>query len=205
MIHHANYRSTSNIETTEHSLENHARWASRAIGAMFFSVFGGAWIGLWSVSTFKGNMIVPLAVAAGSAALFAQAWRQYKRFGLALEAEKDTPSARRKACLFHLINAGQWIVIVIGANVLANTGLGAWIIPLAICVIGLHFLPLAHLFNNPPHYVTGVAMVLVAVAYPLLAPEGPKDAVGCLGAGLILWANALWALRPQLQRRAAAG
>jgi hypothetical protein len=183
--------------TTPIEQDKPAPWAARAVGAMFFSIFGGAWIVLWSVSTFKGNMIVPLVAATCALLLFALAWRQYRQFRHTLEADKDSPAEKRKARLFHIINAGQWIVIVIGANVLANIGLGAWIIPLAIFVIGLHFLPLARLFNNPPHYVAGVALILVAVAYPLMSPQGPQDPIGCLGAGLILWGNALWALRRQ--------
>jgi hypothetical protein len=30
--------------------------------------------------------------------------------------------------------------------------------------------------------------------YPLVAAGGPADPVGCLGAGIILWASAGWAL-----------
>jgi hypothetical protein len=37
-------------------------------------------------------------------------------------------------------------------------------------------------------------MMVWALAYPQLAQAGAADPVGCLGAGLILWASALSAL-----------
>jgi hypothetical protein len=40
-------------------------------------------------------------------------------------------------------------------------------------------------------------MVGFALVYPHYALAGPADPVGFLGAGLILWLNALWALRRQ--------
>jgi hypothetical protein len=38
--------------------------------------------------------------------------------------------------------------------------------------------------------------MLLAIGYPLIASGGPRSFVGCLGAGLILWASAAWALSP---------
>jgi hypothetical protein len=85
------------------------------------------------------------------------------------------------------------VVIFIGANVLNNIGLGAWDIPFIVLVVGAHFLPLGRLFKRPSHYVTAVAMMLFAAAYPYIA-GGPQSPVGLLGAGLILWASALWGM-----------
>jgi hypothetical protein len=66
----------------------------------------------------------------------------------------------------------------------------------AILVVGLHFLPLARLFAYPPHFVTGASLVALALAYPLLAPSGPRSGLAPLGAGMILWCSAAWAIRP---------
>lgn len=184
------------MDTIEQTRRDDAKRAARAIGAIFFSIFGGAWIGYWSARTFSGSIAVPAAVAVLTAAIFMLAVSQYRRFKSALEAEKNSPARQRVGRLFNIVNAAQWVVIVVGVNVLANIGLRDWGIPFAILVIGLHFLPLAHIFSNPPHYVTGGAMMLVAVSYPFLLPGGPSDPVGALGAGLILWGSALWAIRP---------
>jgi len=190
------------METSELSPSADSIRGQRAIGAMFFAIFGGVWIGIWSFFAIPGSIISLAAVALGTIGVFAFAFRRYRRYRSALEARGDSPSRRRADRLFNIVNAGQWVVIVVGANVLANIRMAEWIIPFAMLVIGLHFLPLARIFANPPHYLTGGALILLSIAYPLLLPDGPGDPAGCLGAGLILWASALSAAtaNPRAQR-----
>jgi hypothetical protein len=69
-----------------------------------------------------------------------------------------------------------------------------WIIPSIILIVGIHFFPLAVAFQVPRHYATGAAMTLLAIFYPLMSSAGPTSPVGCLGAGIILWASAVVAL-----------
>lgn len=175
--------------------KNHgATRARRATGAMFFAVFGGAWLEGWAAA---GARPPALKVAIGILALaFAvAAYARYRRHRAALAAEPETPASRRASRVFHIVNAGQWILIIGLANVLIRHGWNAWVIPMAIFIIGLHFFPLGRVFVNRPHYVTGAAMVALAAIYPFVAPGGPADASGMLGAGLILWASAGWAIR----------
>ncbi|GGC63681.1 hypothetical protein [Undibacterium terreum] len=186
--------SSASMDSPASSLS--AARAGRAVGAMFFSIFGGAWLVLWSNATF-GVQAVPLAlIATVSLGLFLFAWLQYRKNRAALAAESETPERKRASRIFNFVNAGQWILIFISSNVLINMGLSAWVIPAAIFIVGLHFLPLAQVFNNLPHYLTGAALMLVAVAYPFATAAGPSSPLGCLGAGLILWASAAWAVRP---------
>jgi len=168
--------------------------ARRATGAMFFAVFGGVWLEGWAIGTTK-LVALDVVIAVLALALTWLAYATYRRHAADLAAQPKTAQARRIGRLFHAINGGQWILIVVLANILTRQGLGMWIIPMAIFIIGLHFLPLAYLFSNRPHYATGAALVALAVVYPFVAPGGPADAVGLLGAGLILWASAGWALR----------
>jgi hypothetical protein len=177
------------------SFQDTAR-GGRALGAMFFSVFGGAWLGLWAFRSFASPAAAGVVIALATAILIATAYRTYRAHAVALQADASTPASRKRSKLFHWINGAQWAVILVVGNVLANVGLADWIIPAAIFVIGVHFLPLARLFANPPHYVTGSALMLLAVVFPLTAPRGAADPVGCLGAGIILWSSAAWALRP---------
>jgi hypothetical protein len=170
-----------------------ARLAGQATGAMFFFVFGGVWLEGWAHQSGAGAPVFVI-IAALALALLTVAWRRFRRYAPALAREGDTPERRRAKRVFNIVNAGQWIVIFILIQVLNHLGKGAWIIPMAMAVIGLHFLPLAHAFKHPAHYVTGVAMVAWAAVYPLLA--GPTAAMGFLGAGLILWLSAAWAVRP---------
>jgi hypothetical protein len=63
-----------------------------------------------------------------------------------------------------------------------------------IFIMCVHFFPLAVVLKVPRHYATGAAMTLWAVFYPLLSGAGPTSPVGCLAAGIILWASAIAAL-----------
>lgn len=112
-----------------------------------------------------------------------------------MASEADSPRQRRQARVFNLVNAAQWILIFVVANILTNTGHAAWIMPSVIFIIGLHFLPLAWLFANRAHYITGAVLTLFSALYPALAPGDPADPPGCPGAGLILWMSSAWALR----------
>lgn len=175
--------------------------ARRAIGAMFFSIFGGAWLAFWSRSAYQGNAGALVLIGALTLALAAFAYRRYRLHKAALDAEAESPAQKKAGRAFNIINMMQWVLIIVGANGLARVGLSSWIVPLAILVIGLHFLPLAHIFSYRAHYYTGAALVLLALVYPYLAHDGPADPIGCFFAGVILWASALRALlvRPAAQ------
>jgi hypothetical protein len=168
--------------------------ANRSIGAIFFAVFGTAWL-CWGDIILRGggNWTLGLVIAAGLG-LGVAAVRQFAANRSALAARAPTPQVRRAARIFHWVNGGQWVLIVILANVLNNIGLDAWVVPMIIAVVGLHFLPLAAVMRYRPHYVSGLAMLLLAVVFPLVANGGPRSGMGPLGAGLILWASAVFAL-----------
>ncbi|WP_304360312.1 hypothetical protein [Collimonas fungivorans] len=186
------HKTGSHFIAMNQSLES--RYAGRAIGAMFFSFFGGAWLCLWIYLAFDGRPAFLAMTVSATAVLAAFAYRRYRRYRLARAAEASSPSRRKAGRIFNIVNAAQWIAIFVVARLLMHFGLSSWFIPSVIFILGLHFLPLAHVFGWRPHYVTGAALMLVAVIYPLLAPAGPASPIGCLGTGLILWSSALWAL-----------
>jgi len=179
-----------------HTMTPDAKRARRATGALFFSVFGGLWIAGWAV---KSGASIPTDVVIALCALALTWWAHatYKLNAPALAATPVTAQGQRAKRVFNIVNAAQWIVIGVLSIALVNLGLVMWIVPMVIAVIGLHFLPLAHVFANPPHYVTGAALLVFGVTYPEIAPLGPLDPVGLLGAGLILWASAVWAIKPR--------
>jgi hypothetical protein len=169
---------------------------SRAIGAMFFALFGAAWLALWNYRSGTGGLVFYLIIAALGMALFLVAHARYRRLdaAVAVAGEVETPEQRRRQRWFHIVNVGQWVLILVVANVLVNIGLAGWVLPAAVFVIGLHFLPLAKVFDYRTHYITGAALMLLALIVPRLAPGGPADPMICLGAGLVLWLAALWGL-----------
>ena len=169
--------------------------AGRAFGALLLGGFGTVWLVLWAWRSNYGHAVPMAIVAAIGLGSLLWVYAIYRRLTAATVETSETPAQRRAIRIFHIVNFGQWIVILVVGNVLANLGLGAWVIPMAIAVIGLHFIPLAHIFKSPSRYLTGAALLLVAICYPLLLPAGPASSVGCLCAGMILWISALWGLR----------
>lgn len=170
-----------------------ARLGNWGTGAMFFSIFGAVWLIAWASSVHAGTVWFA-AIVVMTALLFGAALQRYRRDAPLAAGFKDSPERRRAKRIFNIVNAVQWTVIVVLAQVLRHTGHEVWIMPMAIGIIGLHFYPLAVLFRNPTHYLTGSAMLALAILYPLLA--GPASPIGLLGAGIILWLSAAWSLRP---------
>lgn len=171
-----------------------AKRARRATGAMFFAVFGGLWLEGWAMGS-GASIPTDIVIALLALSLTWLSYAIYRRHAPALSAAPRTAQDQRAKRVFNIVNVVQWTLIIVLANILARMGLGMWIIPMVIAVIGVHFFPLAYVFANPPHYVTGAALLVFGLAYPALAPLGPVDPVGFLGAGLILWASAAWAIK----------
>ncbi len=161
---------------------------------MSLFVFGGAWLvfGLRGLASAPAVAFVIVAILTLS--LFLSAFQIYRTNVPAMREAADSPSARRRSRLFHWVNAGQWLLIFAVVNLLASFGLARWGVPSVIGIVGLHFFPLASVFRYRPHYLTGAALILLAVSYPLLASSGPVSSAGPFGAGIVLWLSAAWSL-----------
>ena len=168
--------------------------ASRAIGALFFSLLGGLWFVLWSNRAFGPQPAVLTLIATAALALFGSAWRIYQQNKAALAEEADSPAKMRADRIFNIVNAGQGILMFVIANALVNRHYSEWVVPAIIFIVGLHFIPLAPVFKYPPHYITGAALMLWAGISSFLTAAGPATPAGCFGTGLILWASAIYGL-----------
>ena len=166
----------------------------RAVGAMFFTFFGGAWLAAWNYLADPQRWLGYVIIGVLAVVLFVSARSRYRYYDAALAGQVESPAMRRRQRWFQIINVAQWVLILITGNVLANLGLGAWVIPAVALIVGLHFLPLAHLFDYRGHYLTGAAFILLALIVPRIAAGGPADPVLCLCAGLVLWVSALLGL-----------
>lgn len=168
----------------------------RAFGAMIFTFMGAIWIAAGCQLALGANYLVFGLILLIALIIIAMAYRRYRQH-LPLSTQlAETPERKKMMRQFNLINAAQWVAILVSVNVLNNIGLSAWTIPAVILIVGLHFLPLARVFNNPPHYLTGSAMIALALSYPFLLPGGGDNPLGCLLTGLILWISAIWAITP---------
>lgn len=176
-------------------LARQARRGGRAMGALFFALFGAVWllVGL-SLAHWRGlTPIILLAVL--TAVLSGAAARVLANSRGAMAAQGDLPERRRMRRWFGSINLAQWGAIIAAVYVLQRLDLAAWIAPAVMLIVGLHMLPLARLFRYRAHYLTGGALIATALVYPFAAPGGPSSPSGCLIAGAVLWLSAAWALR----------
>lgn len=167
-----------------------AVFANRLKGAMVYAVFGSFWLVLWNQRAFAGNSVVNLIIAAGGLFIFMFAMTRYRGFRRALEAG-NAEQKQKRARRFYIVNAVQWGALLVIINVLNNVGLSAWVTPTAILVIGLHFFPLAAIFENPGHTLMGAVICLFACVFPFVLSGGPADPYACAGMALILWLGAV--------------
>jgi hypothetical protein len=176
------------------TINGSAASASRAIGAMIFTLNGGAWLIIGILKGYGVALAALLPVAAGTIMLFFASLRKFRLNRGAHAAEADSPESKRAGRIFNAVNAIQWTLVFVVSVVLLMFKHPEWIIPSIILIVGIHFFPLAVAFKVPRHYATGAALTLLAIFYPLMSAAGPTSPVGCLGAGIILWASAVAAL-----------
>ncbi|MBC3917011.1 hypothetical protein H8L32_05940 [Undibacterium sp. CY18W] len=165
-------------------------FANRLKGAMVYAVFGSFWMVLWNQRAFAGNNMINAVVAAAGLLILMLAMNRYRSFKPALE-EENAAQKQSRMRRFYIVNAVQWGALLVIINVLNNIGLAAWVTPAAIMVIGLHFFPLATIFQNPGHTLMGTVICLFACVFPFVLSGGPADPYACAGMALILWTGAI--------------
>lgn len=162
-------------------------------GAAIFTVFGALWVVMalihWSAR--PGWCLPAVLMAAitllGLCIARLSASRHIRR--------DDNPLAfaagKRAGMLFGIIFGIEAGLIALCAIVLAHRGLELWIPIVAALIIGIHFLPLAKIFQVPLYYGTGVLMVL-GVAGCLIIPDFALRLL-CMGLMMtaVLWGSAL--------------
>jgi hypothetical protein len=166
--------------------ENSNQLRGRAMGSMILAGFGGIWLGLGFYAKEMLNAAMMLYIVAGLLVLLAGSAKLMRAAGR-WPRQSENPTHGRA---FGWINALQWIAIFIVVQILTRLHLDAYTVSAIAGIVGLHFFPLAKLFKNRMHYVTGSAMVLWASGTAFLAPLEQMQGNAALGAGLILWASA---------------
>jgi hypothetical protein len=165
----------------------------RVAGAAILTLFGSAWciiaLALW---TARPRWSIP----AGSTATIAL---------LALCAQRliasrkipgvDDPAAaakgKRAGMFFGIILGAECLLIWLCAMLLAHLGLDIWI-PIGIAgIVGLHFLPLAHIFEVPLYYRTGALCVFAMLACSMIHDAGIRLLCVGLVMAAVLWLTAL--------------
>ncbi|MFI1225677.1 MULTISPECIES: hypothetical protein [unclassified Streptomyces] len=159
-------------------------------GVGFLALFGLGWW-LLATSAFDGAARL-VAVVAGCAVTV----------GLMLAARRSLPASaggpfpadRRRR--FNQINALQWLLIVGIAVLCSRAAVPVLIPPLVAVVVGLHFLPLAAVFEQPRLRVPAALLVVAgASGVAVWLTDGPDRAVRLtvgLVSALCLWGMATW-------------
>jgi len=153
------------------------------VGIMIMSGFAALWFvwGLSAVNPINGLwLLVPFAV---SGAMIAGAMR------LPIVASKA--ERRRIGRVVAWASGIEGVVIFLASNVLTNLGQPGYVVIATLAVVGLHFLPLAHFLRAPVYYVTGAALVGLAVVGLSINPEATRLIVVGTGAAVLLWLTCL--------------
>lgn len=167
----------------------------RGIGAMFLGFFGSWWMAIGLTAIYGAKMAVFAAIAAVGLTLMVAGWRRSHAGKIAsAETVRDTLAEAHINRGFRNVNIAQWLLIIALLVVLNIAHHVEWIAPGIMLIVGMHFFPLAKLFNTKLHYVTGSALVALACTYPFLSADGPGSPLGPIAAGMILWLVATFML-----------
>lgn len=159
-------------------------------GVGFLALFGLGWWLLGS-SAFDGltrQGLIAVGCAVTVALMFAA-----RRF-LPASAGGPFPVDRRRR--FNQINGLQWLLIIVIAAVCRQIGVPVLIPPLVAVVVGLHFLPLAAVFEQPRLRIPAALLVASGTAgmtvWVANAPDETVRLVVGLTSALSLWGMAIW-------------
>jgi len=167
------------------------------VGLMFLGGFGTVWL-VGGCSNAGMGMVGLLLIGLIGAALVALGLRISRETKLGQFPGDDSPAfvkdQAERARQFNRVNAAQWLAVAALIVTLNIAGKPEWIMAGVILIVGLHFFPLARTFRTRSHLVTGAALVLIAIVYPLLTLAGPASPIGAIATGLVLWTHASYAL-----------
>ncbi|WP_244200627.1 hypothetical protein [Micromonospora arborensis] len=173
--------------------ESVSRRGPLSMGIITMIVYGLLWliVGVTGLPVPNGvRLALDLAAVVGAGALLVTCRRLQAR-GPA-RVRRVHPHSMR---WFHLVNLAQTALILAAVFGLVRAGSPGLIVVAVCLVVGLHFLPLARIFDVPGYWWTGALLILVAAAgataYELGTGNETVRAVVGLPAAVALWSTAL--------------
>jgi MFS family permease len=187
-----------------------------AIGQIWLSLISTSFVSiLWNLGQnpvqvsliLIGIGLVGLILLGASIILLRSAWRLPDN--TSPESAAHARRIGRKIGLrFGLIVLAE--VVVIGAidAVLGQTNHGDWIVPVTYFIVGLHFVPLAFIFQVRPYIVLGLLWVFIILLTVILTPASMMLGQGLsawvlfpiAGCGLATWVVMAYILRANINR-----
>jgi hypothetical protein len=170
------------------------------LGVVIMTTFGLVWSIVGITGLISGGILrtvlYALAVVAAVAVVVASFRFRSRQAAAAGPRRRVSPNA---GLYFNLINIGQTIAIVAAVFGLVRAGVPALVPSAAGFVVGLHFLPLARIFDVPLYWWTGALLILAAavgvIAFAYGAPVGIVLSVVGFPAAAVLWSTALLVAR----------
>ncbi len=172
-----------------------------ASGVMFMAFFGTVWadVGIGGLQGLGSIWLLILAIFIGATLFFS---------GIALiRSSRNLDSTNTHGSKnvnvnkwFNIVFATEFLLIIIAAIICITVGHFDWFFPIMAIIVGVHFFPLAYLFQVKAYYVTGTLLCLLAIVTLLFVPLRSSlgqhqintwwTLVG-LGSMLILWITSL--------------
>lgn len=166
----------------------------RCIAAILFSIFGAVWLtlGLYVFGLLHGPAVLLLLAVPALTIVLARRLRV--RLKVALDRETPHPRQKQDDRTFAWINAAQGVAIFLLFAILPRLGHQEFAVSGAVIIVGLHFLIMPPLYRSRSNLVLGTAMVVWGALCMVVFRGDRMIAFAALGAGLMLWSIAAWAL-----------
>ena len=164
------------------------------MGAILFAFFGALWLafGLYAAGLFHWSVALLLVAVVGLTVVLARRLRT--RIKAAIDREPPHPQQRQNDRIFGWVNAAQGIAIFLLFATLPRLGRQEFAVAGAVVVVGVHFLVMPPLYRSRSNLVLGVAMTVWGVLCMVFFRGDRMITFSALGAGLLLWLIAGWAL-----------
>lgn len=179
-------------ESTAGSTEQAVSRSFRQRGALVLALFAVLWAAV-AASGLPAALGWPVRIGAVVVAVAIIAATYRRRPGAVPERVRTLPRDWRRSV--GIVNGAQFAVIALVVVVGLTTGVPQIVPPLVALVVGLHFLPLARLFDQPQYTFTAAGLCLAAVLGGLVLLVGPSLEVSRVVVGgvaaLTLWATAV--------------
>ena len=163
------------------------------IGALILTLFGGFWASAGLMNLSKVPAWIYIILSLPVIVLILSAASRLINIKKLPEVADDGMSARegkKIGIAFGIVFAVEFILIA-AAAVILNKLNRPLLIPIAVAlIVGLHFLPLARLFQVPVYSVTGLLCIACALASLFVSNEALRLLLLGLSIAIVLWVSA---------------
>jgi hypothetical protein len=172
-------------------------------GAAILTLFGGWWC-IAALAYWPGRPAWGIPVASAATFLLLVVCILRLTASAKMPDSNDPAAAakgKRVGILFGIIFGIEGGLIALSSVLLGRSGLGEWI-PVAVgIIVGVHFLPLAYVFEAPIYYWTGALSVLGILGCLFIQAVGPRLlCVGLVMAGVLWLTTVLLLIQTRSQR-----